>query len=137
MSSKKKNAPSLPKKPRLFSLDVLRGFDMFVFLLFGPLTIALAQGPLANQFESKKFLQTLLAQMEHCTWDGFTLWDQIMPLFLFWKPSGIQGRIASYLLQHTSGDCRWISLRRPLLHVFRYARSDRDHRVPADRLLGA
>lgn len=96
MSSKKKNAPSLPKKPRLFSLDVLRGFDMFVFLLFGPLTIALAQGPLANQFESKKFLQTLLAQMEHCTWDGFTLWDQIMPLFLFAAGAAIPYALARY-----------------------------------------
>ena len=83
MSAKKKSSPSAPKKPRLFSLDVLRGFDMFVLLLLGPLVIVLAQGPLAGSFESNKYLRVVLAQMEHCTWDGFTLWDQIMPLFLF------------------------------------------------------
>lgn len=96
MSAKKKNAHSVPKKPRLFSLDVLRGFDMFVFLLLGPLVIALAQGPLAGPFESKKYLRVLLAQMEHCTWDGFTLWDQIMPLFLFTAGAAIPYALARY-----------------------------------------
>ena len=96
MSAKKKSDPSTPKKPRLFSLDVLRGFDMFVFLFLGPLVIALARGPLAGQFESKKFLQSLLAQMEHCTWDGFTLWDQIMPLFLFASGAAIPYALARF-----------------------------------------
>ena len=96
MSAKKKNANPVPKKPRLFSLDVLRGFDMFVFLLLGPLVIALARGPLAEQFESKNYLRVLLAQMEHCTWDGFTLWDQIMPLFLFTAGAAIPYALARY-----------------------------------------
>ena len=96
MSSKKRNTPSHPKKPRLFSLDVLRGFDMFVFLLLGPLVIALAQGPLIEQFETKNFLRVFLAQMEHCTWDGFTLWDQIMPLFLFTAGAAIPYALARY-----------------------------------------
>ena len=85
-----------PQNSRLFSLDVLRGFDMLLLLLIGPLTITLARGPLTGQFETKKPLTRLLEQMEHCTWDGFTLWDQIMPLFLFTAGAAVPYAMSRY-----------------------------------------
>lgn len=95
-----------PQKNRLFSLDVLRGFDMLLLLLIGPLTIALAQGPFVKPFEEKKFLTGFLAQMEHCTWDGFTLWDQIMPLFLFTVGAAIPFALSRYK-RSNGGSANW------------------------------
>jgi predicted acyltransferase len=73
---------------RLFSLDALRGFDMF-FLFVGdlgfmpgvalpllPAIVAIFCGHLPD---SHWFVQ----QMQHPDWIGFTCWDMIMPLFLF------------------------------------------------------
>ena len=59
---------------RLFSLDLLRGLDMFLLTVVGPFvaalnkTVALPKG-FMNQFTH--------------FWGGFTLWDIIMPLFIF------------------------------------------------------
>ncbi len=60
---------------RLASLDALRGFDLFVLVALGPLVInytTAAEGPawLADAFT-------------HKSWEGFSFWDLIMPLFVF------------------------------------------------------
>ena len=63
-------------KQRLESLDVLRGADMFLLLFLGPVLLSVCKlwpdgtGWLAHQ-------------LQHVKWDGFVVWDIIMPLFLF------------------------------------------------------
>jgi predicted acyltransferase len=70
-------AVPVPKPPRILSLDILRGFDMFWIVggegIFH--TLAAATGwPL--------FI-ALSAQMTHVKWEGFHFYDNIFPLFLF------------------------------------------------------
>jgi len=64
-------------KPRLLSLDTLRGFDMFWIIGGG----ALIEG-LAKCFPVP-WLQIFAGQMEHSTWAGFSFEDLIFPLFMF------------------------------------------------------
>ena len=59
---------------RLFSLDMLRGLDMLL------LTVV---GPLVRGFDASwKLPPAFMRQFQH-GWEGFTLWDVIMPLFIF------------------------------------------------------
>ncbi len=62
-----------PQK-RLYSLDALRGFDMFWITGGGYLTITLAK-----IFE----VPWLENQMHHAHWEGFHFYDLIFPLFMF------------------------------------------------------
>lgn len=63
------------KQPeRLYSLDLLRGLDMFFLTVVGPLVWAVNAG--------WGLPQGFLYQFTH-PWEGFTAWDVIMPLFLF------------------------------------------------------
>ncbi len=62
------------KQDRLYSLDLLRGLDMFLLVVIGPLFAAInATTPLP---------ECIMRQFHHY-WGGFTLWDLIMPLFIF------------------------------------------------------
>ena len=60
---------------RLFSLDALRGLDMILLTVIGPLV-----------FSAQKcwglFPEGFMQQFKH-GWECFTLWDIIMPLFIF------------------------------------------------------
>ena len=60
---------------RLFSLDVLRGLDMVLLTVLGPLVNAAQDG-------WKCFPAGFIGQFRH-GWECFTLWDIIMPLFIF------------------------------------------------------
>ena len=60
---------------RLFSLDVLRGLDMILLTVIGPVVRA-------AQKSWECFPPAMMDQMRH-NWTGFTLWDIIMPLFIF------------------------------------------------------
>lgn len=70
-------APVQVNKPRLMSLDALRGFDMFWILggeaLFGGLLIL--TGWVGWQWGDE--------QMHHSQWHGFRFYDLIFPLFIF------------------------------------------------------
>lgn len=68
------------KKPaeRLASLDILRGFDLFMLVFFQPVFVELAQ-----HWAHIPVFGFLLHQFEHEHWAGFRAWDLIMPLFLF------------------------------------------------------
>ena len=66
-----------PPPPRLYSLDALRGFDMFwimgaeeIFHTLAKTTGSTFWGTIANQFT-------------HPAWNGFHFYDLIFPLFLF------------------------------------------------------
>lgn len=61
-------------KERLYSLDLLRGIDMILLVIIGPLVRAA---------DSAWHLpEAFMGQFRH-GWECFTLWDIIMPLFIF------------------------------------------------------
>jgi predicted acyltransferase len=66
-----------PEIKRLYSLDALRGFDMFWIMGGGGIFIALAE------LTHWPALQWWAGQMEHAEWHGFNFEDMIFPLFLF------------------------------------------------------
>ena len=61
------------KSKRLESLDILRGADMFLLTTFGPIVMLL----------TNHSHDGVLSQFHHVQWEGFVLWDLIMPLFMF------------------------------------------------------
>ena len=61
-------------KERLFSLDLLRGLDMFLLRVIGPVVCA------CNSVWH--YPEGFMREFSH-PWGGFTLWDIIMPLFIF------------------------------------------------------
>ena len=69
--------PTQEHRPRMLSLDTLRGFDMFWIIGGGALIETLAK------LFPTAWLQSLSAQMEHATWAGFHFEDLIFPLFMF------------------------------------------------------
>ena len=62
---------------RLYSLDALRGFDMF-WIMGGDLAFK----GLDKVFQSR-ISGYIKEQMDHVEWFGFHFYDIIMPLFLF------------------------------------------------------
>ena len=66
---------STAENKRLFSLDALRGLDMILLTIIAPLVNAAQRG-------WKCFPDSFMHQFNHY-WGGFTLFDIIMPLFIF------------------------------------------------------
>ena len=66
----------LPKE-RLYSLDTLRGFDMFWIVGGGGLIKALSK---ATEWG---WMEGLAEQFHHAKWEGFNFEDLIFPLFMF------------------------------------------------------
>ena len=66
------------KHERLASLDILRGLDLFMLVFFQPVFRAFAR-----HWSDNPVFSFLLKQFEHVSWEGFTAWDLVMPLFLF------------------------------------------------------
>lgn len=62
---------------RLTSLDILRGFDIFLLVFFQPVFVSLA-----HQLDLP-WLNNIAFQFDHEVWRGFRFWDLVMPLFLF------------------------------------------------------
>lgn len=73
--------PSSPLGPiggqRLYSLDALRGFDMFWILGAEDIVNALAEAT------GSPFWKGFANQLTHPAWNGFHMYDLIFPLFLF------------------------------------------------------
>ena len=84
-------------RERLASLDILRGADMFLLLFLGPIFHRLCE----VYPESTGWLAR---QTEHVAWEGFVLWDIIMPLFLFMSGVTIPFSMARY--RHSAGGSR-------------------------------
>jgi predicted acyltransferase len=97
------------KKPeRVFCIDALRGLDMFLLMGLEPVL-----GLLLGICGAPGWMR---AQIEHVPWQGYVLWDQIMPLFLF-----ITGVTMPFALRkyQTKGALCWRAVRRmALLWVF-------------------
>ena len=79
-----------PQK-RLYSLDALRGFDMFWITGGGILAIAV------SQLTGIEWLET---QMHHVKWEGFHFEDLIFPLFMFIAGVAIPFAVKSKLEQN-------------------------------------
>jgi predicted acyltransferase len=62
---------------RVMSIDALRGFDMF-WITGGQGLLLSVVGLFGTSAP-----EWLTSQLKHCTWEGFTAWDLIMPLFMF------------------------------------------------------
>ena len=68
---------NLKLKERLYSLDTLRGFDMFWIIGGGSFLVALSKATGWN------WVEVLAKQMHHASWEGFRFEDLIFPLFMF------------------------------------------------------
>ena len=68
---------SKPGRQRLYSLDALRGFDMFWIIGAEDIFHGLAKATVSP------FWQAISTQFTHPSWDGFHIYDLIFPLFLF------------------------------------------------------
>ena len=80
------------QKERLESLDVLRGLDLFILVGFQSVFMYLARATGENSW-LKTVFDTLFTHVE---WEGFHLWDQVMPLFLFMAGTSIPYAMAKY-----------------------------------------
>jgi len=67
-----------PTSQRLYSLDALRGFDMF-WIMGGEEIFR----TMAKIYPNSSFWGALSNQFEHPAWNGFHFYDLIFPLFLF------------------------------------------------------
>lgn len=99
-----------PPAERLYSLDALRGFDMFWLLGGEQIIYALCAGASAGSFAF-----ALNQQFHHVQWEGFHFYDFIFPLFLFLigvaVPLSIERRLAR-------GDSRGKILRHAVIRFF-------------------
>lgn len=66
-----------PKSARLESLDVLRGLDIVFLIGLQPFLMMVFK---VFDVPGEEFLRD---QLSHRSWEGFTLWDLVMPLFIF------------------------------------------------------
>lgn len=82
--------PTIHPSTRLASLDVLRGFDLFLLVFFQPVFIALG-----NQL-NLSWLNSILYQFDHEIWVGFRFWDLVMPLFLFMTGASMPFSFSKY-----------------------------------------
>ncbi len=83
---------------RLFSLDLLRGLDMILLT---------AIGPLVHGFNAAWHLPApFMAQFRH-GWEGFTLWDIIMPLFIFMCGAAIPFALKKRMVDGKAGWAYW------------------------------
>jgi predicted acyltransferase len=71
------NAASQPSRPRLLSLDALRGFDMMMILGADESLYAL------HRLHEHGLTGFLASQFDHADWEGFRFYDLIFPLFVF------------------------------------------------------
>ena len=94
---------------RLASLDILRGFDLFLLVFFQPVFVALARQM------NMSFLDSILYQFDHEVWEGFRFWDLVMPLFLFMTGASMPFSLSKYI--GTTGSY-WPVYRRILKRVF-------------------
>lgn len=97
-----------PKK-RLMSLDVLRGLDMFLLII--------APGIVKSLFRTGhcNWLSGLEQQLCHSNWTGFTLWDLLMPLFVFTAGASVPLAFAKYRAEGRSNGKIYIRIIRRVI----------------------
>lgn len=80
------------KNDRLLSLDVLRGVDIFLLVGLQPVLLKVL-----SSLDVSFLNNTLLYHLDHAQWEGFRLWDLVMPLFLFMSGVTIPFSLPKYL----------------------------------------
>ena len=100
-----------PEK-RLASLDVLRGLDLFLLLVAGPLIHTFLRINTSPVWDGVRH------QVSHVSWEGFVLWDIIMPLFLFMSGATIPFSMAKYREGVLPGKQFYLKLLRRFILLF-------------------
>jgi len=80
----------MENQKRLKSLDLLRGFDLFLLIMFQPIMLVLLKKLHSNILV---FCPTLF---DHVAWAGVGFWDLIMPLFMFMSGITIPFAMSKY-----------------------------------------
>lgn len=75
---------------RLASLDILRGFDLFLLLFLQPVLVEI------HSVWSSPWFDSVMYQFNHEVWEGFRCWDMVMPLFLFMVGASMPFSFAHY-----------------------------------------
>src|SRR5262245_2961984 len=83
-------ADQVPRSPRLISLDTFRGIVMVLMASDG---IKLTE--VARNFAENRVWQFFARQSDHVRWQGCTLWDLIMPAFIFMVGVSLPYSVAS------------------------------------------
>ena len=97
---------------RLASLDILRGFDLFLLLFFQPVLIAI------SQVADIPFLNELSWHFDHEVWEGFRFWDLVMPLFLFMTGAAMPFLFAKYTTGKSQRDGLYWRIARRVIVLF-------------------
>ena len=87
-----------PAEERLYSLDLLRGLDMILLVVIGPLVRA------ADAVWH--FPPAFMGQFRH-GWECFTFWDIIMPLFIFMCGAAVPFALGRRLENGRAGATFW------------------------------
>nr|WP_270090561.1 DUF5009 domain-containing protein [Sphingobacterium sp. SYP-B4668] len=101
------NSKTLPG--RLLSLDILRGFDLFLLVFFQPIFMAFFRNV------DHPVIDAIRHQLSHEQWEGFRIWDLIMPLFLFMTGVSMPFALSKYVGEKEKGKCYWRILKRVLI----------------------
>lgn len=94
---------------RIDSIDILRGFDLFLLLFLQPIIISIPLGSDGSWFHS------LLYQLDHEKWIGFRFWDIVMPLFLFLVGASMPFSFSKYRTGKRDGRLYWKIFRRVII----------------------
>ena len=94
---------------RLESLDMLRGFDLFMLVAIEPILRVLK-----NVLQSPS-LEPVMRQFGHCEWEGFLMWDLVMPLFLFMAGVSMPFSLSKYKYEDDKSLVYFRIIRRVLL----------------------
>jgi predicted acyltransferase len=78
------------RSTRLASLDILRGLDLWLLLMIGPVLHTFLRKGFGADWDFIRF------HADHVMWEGFSLWDIIMPLFMFMSGITIPFSMAKY-----------------------------------------
>ncbi len=99
-----------PGGGRLASLDLLRGIDMVLLTVVGPFFEALDC--------TWRLPRCVMAQFHHA-WGGFTLWDIIMPLFIFMSGAAVPFALSRRMRDGRAGLEYWrhVAVRFALLWI--------------------
>lgn len=105
-------AASSSNYSRLSSLDILRGFDLFLLVFLQPVAISV----LAH-FDTG-WARSVMYQLDHEVWVGFRFWDLIMPLFLFMVGTSMPFSFAKYVgREGRKTACRHVARRFAILFL--------------------
>lgn len=94
---------------RIASIDILRGFDLFMLLFVHPVLVAI------SRVYQAPWYQAIMYQLDHEVWQGFRCWDMVMPLFLFMVGASMPFSFAKYRRSADRKKIYWRITRRVIL----------------------